>query len=162
MSKYVKKNHGLTIGSDNMFFVIDRGDDNEPELVLPEKGVKDFRDGYMAIVTIRGYYFDQCNTVNVFIRSPAEQLILKQETLEWEEPWEYEGKTGILPRSQTYNVMTGWATRWLNTNVGARYDKWDTYTRGKRNDGCIFFKRRKDALAFTKAVDDMLAGMHFR
>ena len=160
MSKYVNKKHGLCIGSDNVFFVIDTAGYDEPPLVLPE-GVAEVRDHYRAIVSVRRYYFGKINTVNVFIRTPAEQLLFNEHILTWETPWGVGGEAIMIPRELRYLLPTPWAKRWLETQVGPQYDKWDTYTRGARSSGCIFFKRRTDALAFCNMVDDMLKGMHF-
>lgn len=161
MSKYVEKKHGLVIGSDNMFFVIDRADEfDEPALVLPE-GVKDFRDGYRAIVSIRRFAFEQTNSINVFVQTPAQQLIWKQQNIQMMRSFSDEEGTVEYPVDFRFSVLTMWATHWLNTNVGQRYIDWDTYTRVRSADQCLFFKKRKDALAFCKEIERMLSGMEF-
>lgn len=64
-----------------------------------------------------------------------------------------------LPCERTYNEMSEWFQKWLTDNVGPRYDKWDTYTRGPDRDPPVFFKRRTDALKFIKFIGDRLKGI---
>jgi hypothetical protein len=159
MSRYAQHKHGLTIGSDNVFFVIDRADRDEPPLVLPE-GVEDIRDGYRAIVSFSGYHFDRHDILNVLVDTPAEQLVWDRKTVKWTRPWEREGKTLNLPYQRDYYELKPWMTRWLEQVVGPRYEKWDTYTRGNnRGSRGVFFKRRKDALAFVNLIKRELEGI---
>lgn len=162
MSRYVEHKHGLTIGSDNVFFVIDQqSEEGEPELVLPE-GVKSFREGYRAIVRVRGYSFTQINSVNVRLRTPAQQLIWREKTLKWDQERVVGGVVMTLPYERQYLELSKSVDRWLTTKVGPRYESWDTYTRGRRQEGCIFFKRRRDALEFVRFVSQMLKGIALR
>jgi hypothetical protein len=161
MSRYTQHKNGLVIGWDNMFFVLDTTIDEhngEPPVELPE-GVEATRDGYYALLSVESYYFDTNSTLTVFLRTPAQQLIWEEREIKWTRVWEHDGKAIDLPHTRRYNAVSWWAERWLNENVGARYDMWDTYTRGARSSGNLFFKRRKDALAFVKAVNKILAGV---
>lgn len=146
MSRYVDKPHGLTIGSGNIFFVIDR---HAPE------GVADLRDGYTAIVSIRKYQFDRCSTANVFIETPAEQLIWQRKVVKV--PQTMGNLTYHLDRN--YWTLTPLAQRWLEENVGKLHQQWDTYTQAEMSGRCVFFNRRKDALAFCKMIDGHLSGV---
>lgn len=158
MSRYKKHPHGLCLGSDNVFFVIDRtdGHNGEPALILPD-GVPEFRDMYRAIVTFQGYSFNQVNTLNVSIKTPAHQLIWDKKIIEWERAY----KDWMLPYQKSYDSLKPWVVQWLNDNIGPKYDKWDGYTRGRDNHPCLFFKRRTDALKFVKFVDSMLVGITY-
>jgi hypothetical protein len=159
MSKYVTHKHGLNIGSDNIFFVIDSVDADEPELILPE-GVANLRDGYRAIVSFMSYHFDQSDMLNVFIETPASQLVWSNHKLIWEELWEREGKESyMIPHEKTYYKLKPWFETWLNKNVGPKYEQWDTYTRNSRSGKNLFFKKRKDALAFVRLIDLRLKGI---
>ena len=135
MGKYVNKSHGLILGSGNIFFICD--DTDAPE------GVPSFRDGYRAIVWTNGYHFENITSLNCFIINPAEQLL-----------WDRQIKV-IYPEHKNYYTLKNWPRTWLENNVGPIYKMWDVKTEADRND-CIFFKRRKDALAFVKAIDEVL------
>jgi hypothetical protein len=160
MSKYVDKKNGLTIGSNNMFFIIDRADDanGEPAIILPE-GVADFRDGYNSIVSIESYRFAQVNSLTVFIKTPAQQLVWSEQTLDYFHEQEINGKTYVMTRAIRYAVLSSWAENWLNTNVGAKYKEWDIYTRMKMRHNSLFFKKRTHALAFCNEINKMLEGI---
>lgn len=146
MSKYVTKKHGLIIGSDNVFFITH--DTDAPE------GVAQFRSDYRAIVWAKGYDFTQISSLNVNIRTPANQLIWKIETEFVTETWR--DHTWQAPRY--YPKLRDFWVSWLNANVGPLYEKWDVRTKEKMFDTAIFFKRRTDALAFVKKVDEILDG----
>lgn len=139
MSKYVKKKHGLTIGSDNIFFVAGDGE---------------MRDGYRSIVTAERYYFDQINTVNVFIETPANQII-------WTNIGDERTYEELDGESRKPYVISNHCKRWLETNIGEYQIEWDTYSRCAGCDRTVFFKRRTDALKFIKHINDMLEGMRF-
>jgi hypothetical protein len=155
MSKYVNKKHGLIIGSDNIFFITN--DEHAPE------GVKQFRDGYRAIVWAKKYSFTQINSLNVFIRTPAEQLIWNIETETVMETIGSE-KFGYqeFPIERHYPKLREFWVKWLNTNIGPLHDKWDIRSKEKMFDTAIFFRRRKDALAFIKKVEEILDGCRIR
>lgn len=149
MSRYVNKKHGLIIGSGNIFFITH--DTDSPN------GVSHIRDGYRAIVWTKEYDFDQVTSVNVFIRTAVQQLLwipITEEVMEKFGSKEY-------PVKRTHYVLTGWAQRWLRDNVGEIHDKWDVRTKSKFNEAAVFFKRRRDALAFTRAVEEVLKGMKY-
>ncbi len=132
MSRYVNHKHGLCLGSDNIFFV-----HNGPDVPI--------RDGYRAIVSFRSYRFEQPDSLNVFIYTPAEQLV-------WNSVQDKDYRI-------TY-VLKNWWKNWLNTNIGPYTDKWDTYNDGcNRSEKCLFFKHRSDALKFIRFVDKRLKGI---
>ena len=147
MSRYVDKKHGLVIGSDNIFAVVQ--DTESPE------GVEQFRDGYRAIVWGRAYSFRQINSVTAFVETPANQIMWKQVkvTVMDEDLGE--------PREQVRYEFKPFVRRWLTENVGAIHDTWDVRTYPKKSDRAIFFKQRKDALAFTSMIEQQLDGMEF-
>lgn len=148
MSKYVTRKHGLVLGSGNYFYVYDT---EHPE------GVPELRDGYRAIISTNRYTFDQIDILNVVVRTPAEQLLWKVQTHNVDQ--EFEGVTYSSPKRLL--TLSPWFRTWLEKNVGALYDAWDTYTWIER-DPSVFFKRRGDALKFAQEVDARLAGMRIR
>lgn len=164
MSRYVSHKNGMVIGDDNWFFVIDRADgwNNEPPLELPE-GVKDLRDGYKAILSFEGYSFKQVNSLTCFLKTPAEQLVFEDRLLEWEYEWQRSnGETMMLPGQKRYSVVRDWVVRWLEEQVGPRYEAWDTYTRCTSSNNGLFFERRKHALALVRMINKQLEGMEIR
>lgn len=148
MTRYVDKKHGLTIGSDNCFAIV--GDMESPE------GVEQFRDGYMAIAWGRMYSFKQNHTANVLIETPVNQILWKQvKVMVRDEEFE------DAPRERIRFELKSWANAWLTANVGPIRDKWDVRTYPPRNERYVFFKRRKDALAFVAMIEGALEGMEF-
>jgi len=146
MSKYVTKKHGLIIGSDNVFFITH--DEHAPE------GVPQFRDWYRAIVWAKGYEFTQVSSLNVNIRTPADQLIWNIMTETVIEIW----RDIELPHEHRYPKLRDFWVTWLNANVGPLYDKWDVRSKDKMFDTAIFFRRRSDALKFVRKVEEILDG----
>lgn len=145
MSRYVKKPHGLTLGSANWFFIVGDGD-------------SDNRTDYRAIVSTRGYGFDQCDSLNVRVLTPAQQLI-------WIEA-EYEMVDSDEPIHKFYPYQRYWHLRewwvqWLTREVGPIRDRWDVRSKCETPRDTLFFKRRKDALAFCNQVDERLKGIKF-
>lgn len=135
MSKYVKHKHGLVVGSDNVFFVVKEDGDDQAE---------GFRDGYRAIVSTDSYHFENSNTLNVRVRTPAQQIV-----------WRVTGGEDC----RTIMLAPYWWT-WLKKNVGDYREAWDVRTViGTRGSETIFFKRRTDALCFVRAVTQQLEGM---
>lgn len=161
MSKYVDHPHGLNIGS-GVFFVIDKDIDEGaregmPPLVLPDD-LKDIRDDYLAHVAFYSYSFKQISTLNVMLDTPAQQLVWRKQMLKWETPYTCDdGRIIMLPNTKIYYTISEWWENWLNKNVGPKYEKWDVYSRSKSRH--IFFKRRKDALAFVRYVGLILEGI---
>lgn len=159
MSRYVKQRHGMVVGSDNIFFIHDGADPREGRPGPPE-GVPDFRDDYRAIVSFEGIYCSQINSLNCGLLTPARQMVWKKQSIavpkEWTDP---KGEKIKYRETFDYEVLRGWWENWLNKNVGAKYDKWDTYTYNRRQDPCLFFKGRKGAIAFVREVQKHLKGI---
>lgn len=132
MSKYVSKPHGLTIGSDNVFFITGDGE---------------LRSDYRAIVWTSSYDFDQIDSLNVRVRTPAQQIIWVR--VEGTEETEF----------RDHYILANWCRKWLEQNVGPERDTWDIRSKIERSAEPIFFKRRKDALAFVKQIDARLKGI---
>lgn len=160
MSRYVKYKHGLAIHSGNIYFVTDLVRGKEPPLDLPE-GVEEFRDGYRAILSFERFELDEINILNVDIRTPAHQMVWDVGTLEYNYPYEEEdGTFRDIPQIRITHSVNDYFERFLNTVVGLRYDMWDTYSRGSYGDQQqLFFKRRKDALAIVRRIEESLKGI---
>lgn len=165
MSKYVTHKHGLTLGSGNMFFVIDRpSEEGEPPIFLPT-GISDFRDGYMAIVAFEPLVYDEISTINCDLKSSANQLVFNPNKIHWPHTWTYE-KGGIetvrtYEKTKRFLTLKSYWENWLEKEVGPKFDMWDTYTRSNRSEGCIFFKKRGDALKFINKIKEFLKGERF-
>lgn len=147
MSRYVDKKHGLVIGSDNVFFITH--DTESPE------GVAQFRDGYRATVWARRYTFSQITSITSFVETPANQIMWKQVKITALDHGLEE------MREQIRFELKPFMRRWLTENVGPIHDKWDVRTYPAKTDRVVFFKQRKDALAFTTMIEQQLAGMEF-
>lgn len=162
MSLYKQHKNGVGISWDNYYAAIDTQphNPNEPRFELPE-GVKEFRDGYNAIVSLAGYDFDAMTTATVGILTPAQQLVYVEKTVHWIETIEIDGKTLNLPYQNTHVVVASNVERWLNEKVGAKHKDWDIRSRDSIRNAGIFFRRRTDAMAFIKMVNGTLAGMKF-
>lgn len=141
MSRYVDRKHGLTIGSDNWFFIVGDGEE--------------IRDGYKAIVTLRGYTFEQVSSLNVGIWTPAQQIVW--DAVKYTEQHEFEGTSWESERTG-YTLRKSWR-HWLTENVGAEQEMWDVRSRCERRGEPIFFKQRKGAVAFCNEVDARLKGI---
>lgn len=160
MTKYVKHKHGMMIGSDNVFFVYDKADPHAHKPGPPE-GVPDFRDDYRALVSFEDVYCKQINTLNAGLRTYAHQIVWEKTEVVFDQSYTgKDGKTRTWKDKREFWVVNPWVLGWLNKNVGPRYDKWDTYTYGRGGDSCcLFFKRRKDALALVRFVQTQLVGI---
>lgn len=135
MSRYVKKKHGLTIGSDNLFFHYD-----EQEEVRH----------YPCIVSVSSLFFDNYSTIHAYIRSTAEQLLFKSVLLT-------ETEFGYKTERVHYRLKPYWIG-WLDENCpGWGYPP---ITHSDRVPN-LFFARRKDALAFYNQVDNCLKGERY-
>lgn len=140
MSRYVKHKHGLVIGSDNLFSYHD------------EAGKL---HSFPVIISVDRYYFDEINTVNVFVRTPAEQLIWDQ--VKVEVPIEWKGE--ILGREErTRFEPTQWIQQWCNANAPGWAASPSSVEDRHPN---LFFQKRGHAVAFARAVDTMFKGMKF-
>jgi hypothetical protein len=132
MSKYVNKPHGLVIGSDNIFFIVGDGE---------------MRSDYRAIVSSYDYQLDNIDSLTVQVRTPAQQII-----------WTRVDGTEDTDFRHHY-LLTRWCRGWLDQNVGAERDAWDVRSKSERTTEPIFFRRRTDALAFVRQIDDRLKGI---
>jgi len=144
MSKYVNHDHGMIIGSNNVFFVIDEFHPKE----LPK-----VRDNYSAVVSFRTYDFDQVNSVNVIVETPANQLVWKRETV-------HDGRypPHVEITKQVHNPSD--LTLGMLDNFGVRGKDYDYYTDSEKCNRCLFFRRRKDALSFVNHVKNLLRGIN--
>jgi hypothetical protein len=140
VTRYVKKKHGLVIGSDNLFFF--RGED----------GV--LRSDFRAIVWAKDLKFKQINTANFFIRSPAHQFIwCEQEAVEIEKLGEREWERAVSIYSPNRCVES-----WLNKNAAG----WACPSpSANKKSPTLFFIKRSHALAFTRFVEEQLEGMDY-
>lgn len=144
MSKYVDHPHGLIIGSDNWFFFRDENDE--------------LQSGYKAIVWAKGYNFDQYNGLNVWVRTPAQQIIAKPTTIM--EPTFYAGHPDFtnLPQENEVNVaiLRQSMVRWLDDNAPG----WAvSVPKSNEREPTLFFMKRGHALAFVRMVCDHLKGI---
>ena len=136
MSRYVKKKHGVIIGSGNVFFYRDENDQ--------------FHD-FVAILSLRRYAFEQYTTANVRIRTPAEQLLWHF----WTEQRDIEFEGHTLTNFVNLVRPTGIAKQWLDKHAPG----WGCRPPIDHDPSpSFFFKRRKDALAMSMWIDEMLKG----
>lgn len=126
MSRYVDKKHGLIIGSANIFFY--RGEDD----VL--------RDGFRAIVWAKNYDLKQVNTINVSVRTPAQQLL-----------WQYDHMLDKM-------TLNPYMRMWLKQNVGEFEVAWGVRPVIDRGTDAIFFRRRSGAVKLVKLIERLLEG----
>lgn len=136
MSRYVDKKHGVTIGSGNVFFYRDENDD--------------FHD-FNAILSLRRFKLDRYTSNNVHIRTPAEQLLWRF----WSEQRDKEFEGHTLTNFVNL-VEPSWAARtWCDKNAPG----WGCRPPIDHDPSpSFFFKRRKDALAMSKWIDETLKG----
>ena len=122
-----KHKHDMTIYYGQNYSIIDRSGD-KPTVV-----------DYSAIVAFPRYNFKQINSLNVFIMTPAQQVV--------------------------YNLIDGkselsrYALLFLKETAGEKGEGWDINERETALNPDIFFKRRKDALAFIKKIQYQLDGI---
>lgn len=140
MSRYVKKKHGIIIGSGNVFFYRD------------ENG--EFHD-FPCIMSFSTLIFDEINSWNVWVRSPAEQLVWDRKQREVEVTF----GTTTYTELKTYYDLTWTARCWLDLNA----EGWGFQLEEDRKASAppIFFKKRKHALAFYDFIDQNLKGMRY-
>jgi hypothetical protein len=124
MDRLVQKRHGLYIRSGGYYFLYGRdytGDDRT----------------WTTALGSNGYSFDQINPQNVFVRTPAEQVL-----------WEWAEDYGKVKPS-------AWARHWCNTNA----PDWDHADPIEPMFAEFIFTHRKHAIALSRAIDDILAGI---
>jgi len=136
MSRYVTKKNGIRIGSDNVFFYKDENDE-----------IRDFP----CIVSIAPLFFDNYSTHHAFIRSTAEQLLFN--------PGIYTDNRFGYEETKTMYRLDDWWVRWLDANCPG----WG-YPPPHNSDRvpCLFFAKRKHALAFANEVARILQGERYR
>lgn len=140
MTRYVDHPHGITIGSDNVFFYRDEEDEMQE---------------YPCILWPRRYHFDEINCVNVSVRSHAQQLIWNE--IVEREPVEYKGEI-IGHSDKVRHELTRWARNWCENNAPG----WGVApSRTNEPNPSIFFAKRKHAVAFSREIQRMLKGMTF-
>ncbi len=100
------------------------------------------RQDYRAVVVARRYVFKQINSLNVQIETPAQQLI-----------WQKIG--------HRHYVLTSFAEKWLQDNVGEKEVAWDVNDKVDRSGDTIFFKTEKDARRFVRRFESLLRGMSY-
>ncbi len=138
MTRVKLHKHGLSLASDNVWCYHD-----------PDGEYREFP----AIVFCKGYQFSQADTVNVAIRTPAEQLLWQP--VECVETRALRGETWEVPF--TGHVPTPWAQRWLDNNAPGH--GWETPSWSDPHPS-FYFARRGHAVAFCRMVDERLAGIH--
>ena len=134
MSKYVKKPHGLIIGSDNLFSYRD------------EEGKMHH---FPALVGVHRLYFDNYSTLHAGIRSTAEQLLFTPVVIEKE-------MGGFSYEATAYRLKSYWL-RWLDENCPG----WGYPPLNDTDLPSLFFAKRKHALAFANHVADVLKGERY-
>lgn len=146
MSRYISKPHGIVIGSDNIFFYRD------------ETGMKDFP----AIAWAKDYEFDQVDSLNVRVRTPAQQILMQEREAtdaeiakirKHQDPFfcEYHKERIVEP--------SAWIQKWLDTNTPGWGFPPAHERRYRRHDESFFFTKRSHALLFAKMLDDRLKGI---
>ncbi len=140
MSRYVEHKHGITIGSADNFFFVDQ-----------DGNTQDFP----CILWAKRYYFDHINSVNTFVRTPAQQIIWSE--IAEKQPVEVRGKI-IAQIDRTRLELSQWARTYLERNAPgfavapSRFDD---------DSPSIFFAKRRHAVAFAREIALLLEGMHF-
>ena len=136
MSRYVKKKHGLTIGSDNLFSCED------------EQGEMQF---YPCIVSVSQLFFDDYSTIHTHIRSTAEQLLFTPVIVR-------ETEFGYKTERVCYRLKPFWHG-WLDGHCpGWGYPPLSCTDRVPS----LFFAKRSHGLAFTNKVEAFLKGEGYR
>jgi hypothetical protein len=97
-----------------------------------------FRSDYRSIVWAQDYHLENINSFNYHVQTPAQQLMWEQnDNFQW--------------------TLNRWLRGWLNREVGAYQDMWDTYSVPvDQSSRTLFFKRRTDALKLIKFVESQL------
>lgn len=124
MSRTVQKRNGLFVRSGGYFFLYGRDYTNDSRV-------------WTASLGSNGYRFNQMRPENVFVRTPAEQIL-----------WQ--------PANDRFDVKpSDWARRWLDTNA----PDWDHQDTIEPMFAEFLFTRRSHALALSKAIDEILDGV---
>lgn len=139
MSKFTNKKHGLVVGYDNIFFIAND--------IRSPLGIPSTRDGYRSIVWDEPYNFNSINSLNVWVRTPADQLLCDR-------VWDVDSHNFV-------RTISPWYKKYLMENVGELYKDWDVKTMSDGFNPPIFFKRKKDALLLVNHVISMLDGMRY-
>lgn len=141
MSRYVKKKHGLVIGSGNVFFHQDANGN--------------FMD-YPCILSFNGYTLKQVNTLNYVIVPPAIQMLWTTRKLP-------APTTRLFDRQWVEQAEpNAWFTKFLNDHCPG----WGLSTQQVSDpfplDYTVFLAKRGHAVLISKMVDQQLDGLSFR
>ncbi len=137
MARYVTDKNGITIGSTDNFFFIEEG--------------KSF--DFPVTLWANSYRFDQINTLNVKIRTPAEQILFV-ERLATDDDRKISGDA----YQRTVIVPSEFIADWLDRNCPG----WGFPPACRRADAAFFFTKRKHALALRQFISEMLKGVRLR
>ena len=140
MTRYVQKKHGLSIASDNTFYYND------------VNGV--FHDDFTSMVYTRGY-----KAVTPWgaprLNTPAQQLMYSPSVI---------SVPKTLPDGTAYDdeqhgfVLSRIVINWCNHNTPG----WGHRGHSSRSDlSPLFFRRRKDSLAFVNWIESLLVDLDF-
>ena len=137
MSRYVTSRHGIIIGSGNNFFYWDE-----------DGNIHD----YPCILSVQGYNFDQINSVTVNLRTPAQQLLITKVTQP--EPDRFRPEYII---DHKVEAPSAFLAGWLERNVAE--GRWSYHVDRQTRRMTLYFERRRDAVALSRAVDKQLKGI---
>lgn len=137
MSRYVKKKHGLVIGSDNWFFYWDK-----------DRNMHDFP----CILGVKGFQFENGIAYAFRIRTPAQQLLVHFRRLK---KGEYIDEFGRDCEGQIVQEPSRWLKNWLDNNAPG----WGYPPPTPRENMNLFFQKRGHAVALCKEVESILKGV---
>lgn len=160
MTRMVTYKNGLNIISDNIFYVVEMDSPDGKQLVLPD-GVSRFRDGYRAIVNLKSYDSDTRDIIGYGAKTPAQQLIFRDYSIKWTETVTMNGEDHHFNEERQLVKLSAWAYEWLTKNVSSQYTYWDFRSYCRPHEAPIFFRRRKDALSFVRAINSTIAKFEF-
>ena len=135
MSRYTTNKAGITIGSDNVFFFRDANGK-----------MKDFN----CILSLRSYDFDQISSANYIIKTPARQLVITERPANSEDQ--------VISQDDHQRIVYEVSERfvsWLDKNAPG----WGVPPSCRPCDFAIFFKKRRQAVAFREEVMRHLKGI---
>ena len=147
MSGRITKKHGIIIEAGESWSIL-----KDP---VGRIDISPDRHGYRARILCADYRFDTETAATQKIDTPAQQLI-------WM-PVEIYTHQNITGRSikETRYVPSSFAETWLTQKIGYRFQRWDVRSHCKRNERTLYFRFKKDAIAFAKMVETTLNGIAF-